>query len=137
MTTNLQVIEDALKDINILGETDTASAEQGAHGLRKLNQMMDLWRETKDIELGYFGQTSTAATIPIPEWAELAVTEGLAIAIAPKYGKTISQELIVIADAAVHAVQRKCMTLKQETADMSHLPRGSGKDYRWDINTDS
>ena len=38
--TNLKVIEDALRDINVISEIDSASFEQGSYALRKLNQMM-------------------------------------------------------------------------------------------------
>lgn len=137
MTTNISVIEDALRDINVISEVDSASPEQGAYALRKLNQMMELWRE-EDIEVGWFAQTSTADTIPIPDWMEAAVTAGLAIVLAPKYGATVSPELGIIADNSISKVKAKLIREKLTNADMSHMPRGEGRFRRgWDISTDS
>ena len=126
MSTIIEIIDDALRDINVISEVDSASAEQGKFGLRKLNQMMNLWQQTKDIDLGYFNQSSTTTDIPIPEWAELAVTTGLSIAMAPKYGATTSPELLAIAQSSIGAVQTKIMVEKKRGVDLSYLPVGSG-----------
>jgi len=126
MATLLSVIDDALRDINVISEVENASAEQGSFALRKLNQMMDLWRETKDIDLGYFNQTSTSGTIPVPDWSLLAVTSGLSIALAPKYGATVSNELIAVADSSIKGVQSKLQIEKKKGVDLSYLPVGSG-----------
>lgn len=134
MTTNITIIEDALRDINVISEIDTASAEQGSFCLRRLNQMMELWKE-QDIDIGWFAQSSTADTIPIPDWAELGVTSSLAIACAPTYSASISIELAAIADVAVSVILRKSLSEKQENADMSHLPVGAGRGIRHNILT--
>ncbi len=134
MTTNLVIIEDALRDINVISEIDTASSEQGAFCLRRLNQMMEIWKE-QDIDIGWFAQTSTTDTIPIPDWAELGVTSVLAIACAPNYGASISAELAAIADVAASTILRKSLVEKQENADMSHLPQGAGRGVRHNILT--
>jgi len=126
MSTILEIIDDALREINVISEVGTASAEQGKFGLRKLNQMMALWRETMDIDLGYFSQSTTGGTSPLPEWSELAVTTGLAIAMAPKYGASISQELAAVASSAVGSVQTKLIVEKKKGVDLSYLPVGSG-----------
>lgn len=128
MTTNLVIIEDSLRDIGVISEIDSASAEQGSFCLRRLNQFMEAWKED-GVDIGWFAQTSTTATIPIPDWAELGVTATLAIAIAPTYGATVSQELIAIADSAAGMILRKSLAEKLTGADMSHLPVGSGNYY--------
>ncbi len=136
MTTNLVIIEDALREINVISEVDTASPEQGSYALRKLNQMMELWKES-DIDIGYFSQNSTTDTIPIPDWAELGVTQGLAIVCASKYGATVSAELAAVADAAISIIKRKMISEKLDNTDMSHLPRGQGHfSSGYDITTD-
>lgn len=126
MATLLSVIDDALRDINVISEVDNASAEQGSYALRRLNQMMDLWRETKDIDLGYFNQTSTAGDIPVPDWALLAVTTGLSVAIAPKYGASVSGELMSVAASSIGGVQTKLIVEKKKGVDLSYLPVGAG-----------
>ncbi len=126
MSTILEVIEDALRDINVISEVDPASPEQGKSGLRKLNQMMNLWRETKDIDLGYFDQDATNGTIPIPDWSLLAVTSGLSVVMAPKYGATVSPELAAVAISSIGGVQTKIQVEKKKGVDLSYLPVGSG-----------
>ncbi len=125
MTKNLVIIEDALRDIGVISEIDSASAEQGSFCLRRQNQLFETWRED-GIDIGYFAQTSTADDIPIPDWAELGVTSALAIAIAPTYGATVSQELIAIADAAAGMILRKSLAESMTPANMNHLPLGAG-----------
>lgn len=137
MSTNLEIIEDALRDINVLSEVDNASAEQGAYALRKLNQMMELWKE-QSIDVGWYAQTATTDDIPVPDWMEGAVTAGLAIACAPKYGATVSRELGVIADNAISTVKRKLISEGLQNRDMSHMPIGSGHYGRgYDITSDT
>lgn len=126
MTTNAELIDSALRELNVISEVETASAEQGKYCLRRLNQMMNLWRETKDIDLGYFNQDSTTAELPVPEWAEIAVELGLAIAVASKYGATVSVELAGVAQSSISGVQTRLMVDAKKGVDMSYLPVGSG-----------
>ena len=126
MSTVLEVIEDSLREINVISEVDSASAEQGKYALRRLNQMMNLWRETMDIDLGWYDQSTTSGTMPTPDWAELAITMGLAITIAPKYGASISAETASVAQSAIGGVQTKLIVEKKKGVDMSYLPVGSG-----------
>ncbi len=138
MTANLTIIDDALRDAGVISEIDTASAEQGAFCLRRLNQLMEVWRED-GIQIGYFAQNTTTDTIPIPDWAELGVTETLAIAIAPNYGASVSIEQIAIADVSAGMILRKSLAERQTGADMNHLPAGAGTEanVRRNILTDS
>lgn len=134
---NITIIEDALRQINVISEIENASSEQGSVGLRKLNQMMELWK-SQSIDFGWFGQTLTTATAPIPEYAEAAVTAGLAIYMAPTYGATISQELMVIADNSISTVRRKLISESLDNTDMSHMPIGQGHYGRgYDITRDA
>jgi len=94
-------------------------------GLRKLNQLMEASKEL-DIDLGWFSQTATTDTIPIPDWAELGVTAALAIVMAPQYGATVSAELATTGDAFIEMIKRKSISEKLTNADMSHLPVGTG-----------
>ena len=134
MTTNLTIIEDALRDINVISEIDSASAEQGKFCLRRLNQMMEASKED-DIDIGWFSQASTTDTIPIPDWAELGVTASLAIVCASNYGATVSAETVAVADKFAGIVMRKSLSEKLENADLSHLPAGAGRGVRHNILT--
>lgn len=124
--TNSEVIGDALRELNVIFEGQTPSAEQGLYGLRKLNEMMEEWTE-REVDLGYFAQSAATDTCPIPAWSEKAVKSNLAVALAPKYGASVSPELGLEASSSFQVVQRKCMVEKLKPADMSHLPAGAGR----------
>ena len=134
MTTNLEIIDDALKDINVLQINDSADGEQGSFCLRRLNQMMEAAKES-DFDLGWFSQSATTDTIPIPDWAEFGVTAMLAVSIAPHYGASVTQETANNANVFGQIIQRKSQVEKQTGADMSHLPAGSGRGTRHNILT--
>ena len=125
-TTVLSIIDDALTEINVIAETATPSPEQGSFCLRRLNQMLNLWAETKDMDLGWFDLGETTGDMPTPEWTDLAVITGLAIAIAPKYGATVSQELASVANSSISGVQTRLIIDKKRGVDLSYLPVGSG-----------
>lgn len=129
MSTNLEIIQDALEAIGVIGETATPSAEQGAHALRKLNQMMEQWEED-GVKLNYFAQTDTGEECPIPAYAEVGVYSALAMRLAPTYGAEVSAELASMADKGYQTILRK--VVKAPEADMSHMP---GAFHQWNIET--
>lgn len=138
MSTNLQIITDCLRALNVIDETETPSAEQGAHCLRQMNQMLATWKDADGIDLGYFSQTSTAATCPIPEWAETGVYGKLALRVAKQFGASVSVETAALADEGYSTILRTLVNQAREISDMSHLPRGSGRfGAGFDINTGS
>lgn len=125
MSTNLQILTDALRAINVLDETETASAEQGTYCLRQLNQMLAQW-EVEGVPLGYFAQSSTAADCPIPDWAEGGVSNKLALRIAGQYSAPIPPATVVAADEGYQVILRTVMNLKLQGLDMSHIALGEG-----------
>lgn len=125
MSTNLQVLTDALRGLNVINEVETPSAEQSAQCLRKLNQMLAEWAVLGTV-IGYFAQSDTSATCPIPDWAERGVTNHLALYIAPDFGAQPSLPVIAAADSGMQTILLTVTNLKLEGVDMSHLPRGSG-----------
>ena len=135
MTTNVTIIGDALREINVINEVQSPSSEQGSQALRKLNQMMELWKED-GVDIGWFRQSSTTDTAPIPEWAEMPVTMGLCVVLAPQYGRSISAETAAKVNASMNTMKRKLIKEQMDNADMSHMPSGS-KNGAWDINTDT
>lgn len=126
MSTNLELINRALREINVIAENENASSEQGSQCLVKLNNMLELWKEN-GIDFGWFKQTATSGTAPVPDYAELAVTFNLAIICAPQYGATVSMETAGVADRAYRMLLAKAQREELENADMSHMPAGSGR----------
>lgn len=131
--TNIDLIKDALLELGVINEVEIPSSEQGAHALRRLNQMIEAWDED-GTRLGYFEQTDTTADCPIPRWAERAVTCKLAIALAPSYGgaASVTPALVDECDRAHNAMLRRLINAQLHGADMTHLG-GVVTDY--DINS--
>lgn len=135
--TNAQIINRALRELNVIAEGADASAEQGEQCLKKLNNLMELWREI-DIDWGWFEQTDTTDDCPIPDYAEMAVWSNLAIVCASQYGATVSQELASVANRSWTIVHTKALREGLDNTSMSHLPRGLGNyNDGYDITTDS
>ena len=132
MSTNTQIITDALRLIKVLAEGEVPSAEQAADALRRLNQMMATW-DVDSVALGYHDQTDATASIPIPDWAEKGVMGQLAIELAPEYGAQMSPEAAKVADDGYQVILRRIAILKLKPADMSHL---GSTNYRYNIETD-
>jgi hypothetical protein len=130
MATNIEVIGDALRELQLVAETQTPSAEQGEHGLRKLNDLIEAWTED-GIELGYFAQSDTTADCPVPLWALRAVKVCLAPELAPAYGATVSRELALKISDAYTALLRKCLVEGAQPANMDHMPLGAGHLGGW------
>jgi hypothetical protein len=90
---NLAIINDALSLIGVVSEGQDASAEQGEHALRSLNDMLAAW----DVDIGYFPQVSTAEDFPCDAKYSEAVKYALAVRLAPHYQRPASGELVAIA----------------------------------------
>lgn len=137
MATNLELITDALREINVINEVQTPTGEQGEQSLRKLNRMMEMWKDD-DIDVGWFAQSDTTDTAPVPDWAEMAVVLALSVRLAPQYGATLSSETVAALNSALNIVRRKSIKEKMDNADMSHMPIGQGHfDSRYDIQNDT
>src|SRR5689334_18271872 len=98
----LEVVTDALRNIGVLGVTDTPDAEQGADGVRKLNELMSSLAED-GIDLGYAQSSSTADTIVLPLGSVSTIKALLSLRMAPLYGADIP---VAISDSASSGYQR-------------------------------
>lgn len=132
--TNIDLIGDALRELAVISEIQTPSAEQGAHALRKLNQMMAEWEES-GLKLDYFPQTVTSDTCPIPSYAENGVTCQLAIRLASNYGAQVSMELAASAISGYETICRSLVTLALPVGQMLNRPCAEGDYYPGNILT--
>lgn len=137
MSTNLELINRALREINVIAENEEASAEQGSQCLAKLNDMCEVWKEV-GIDFGWYEQTATSGTAPVPDYARLCVVANLAIIAAPQYGTSAPPEVVAVADRTYRMLLSKFQREALDNVDMSHMPRGSGHyDKGYDIYTDT
>ena len=136
--TVLNLIDGALRELNVIAENQNASPEQGNQCLEKLNELLEMWKEV-GIDFGWYEQSSTAGNAPIPAYARTAVRTNLAILSASQFGASVSQELATVADRTYNFLLSKAQREQLDNVDMSHMPAGSGKfgDGQYDITTDS
>lgn len=122
--TNIEVITSALRKLNVVNEIQTPSAEQSAKCLEALNNMMEPWFEANDIDLGYYPQliADLSSACPVQPYALKGVIASLAIAVAPDFGASVTQELAAEFNAGYEPICRRAAIKKMKEANMSHLP---------------
>ena len=135
MPTNTKIITDALQEIAIVADGQTASASELADGLTELNQMMAEW-SIDDMDVGYFPQDTGSDTCPVPIWAERGVKANLAVALAASYRVSVSAETAFKATDSLSFIAKTCINNKVEGVDNDHMPQGTASS-RWNITTDS
>lgn len=133
--TNVDLVSDSLRELAVISEIQTPSAEQYAHAQRKLNQMMAKWIEDGLDFKSWFPQATSSDITPIPEYAELGVTLNLAIALASNYGATVSMELAASAMSAYDTICRTLVTAALPLGRMLNRPCGEGDSYPGNILT--
>jgi hypothetical protein len=135
VTTNVQIIGDALKLLGVIGESEDPNAAQGAIGLRRLNQMLELWTED-GIDLGWYEQTLPTADAPLPKWAELGVTSKLAQVLQPLYpSSSLVASVLDDSQNGYGVILRKVTVENAALADTSNMPLGSGHGGDFDIES--
>ena len=131
MATNLETIERALRLLGVVDSEEELTGPRADDALKAMNEMLTRW-EANNIPLGFTTQTSTAATIPVPDEALSAVAYNLAVVLSPEYQVMPSQVVAGLAEASYRALLNDAFNVTPN--DMSHAPGARG---RWNINTDS
>lgn len=122
--TNNEVIQDALGLLGVLNEIETLTAEQGAHGLRVLNDLMAEW-EAAGIDIGHFPQVNPTEDFPGSYKVLMAVKYALAAALAPFYGKRLAPEDGIRGERLYGRLVRDAAIAKMTEAETDHLPMGT------------
>lgn len=130
----LEVVTDALRNIGVLGVTQTPDAEQGADGVRKLNELMASLAED-GIDLGYAPSSSTADTIVLSLGAVSTIKALLSLRMAPIYGADIPLAVAESASAGYNRLLGQAVSLQIEAARSNTLPCGDSQRYRSRILT--
>jgi hypothetical protein len=132
MASNLDIITDAYRMVNIIPMTAAPGAELGSAGLRRLNSMMAFW-SSDGIELGWFSQDDQSAEAPLDDGVLEGVTANLAVRLAATAGVPAPDEVRRVASESYQSLLRIAVVDSLEPADMSNLPIGTGYGARWDI----
>jgi len=123
---NLEVITYAYQKLGVIDENSSPSNEQGVVGLNVLNDY--LLNEAADgLRLGWWKQTSLAATAPLKDSDIWGVKLLLAVALAAHYGISLEQtnpKLILDAQEAKRQLVKRSILYSE--ADFSELSRPQG-----------
>ncbi len=131
--TNLDIIDRALRKLNVNPQGVTATAEQGAECLAEMNTMITKWEED-DVFLQWFNQASVSDNFPLQDYCQQGVIGMLAIRVAPNYSVEVSQETLDYAQDGWATILRKAMNKQLPRSNLSHLPAGSAR--RWERITE-
>jgi hypothetical protein len=120
MSTNGDIIRNALDTLGVTGEGQPMSPEQGAHGLRMLNALMSSWEADGLIQ--HVPAASLAEEFAFSPDYDLGTAMSLAILLAPHYGKAVPAEVGMISASEYRRMLREAvkLQLKPVTVDRQY-----------------
>src|SRR6185437_6612720 len=121
---NIEIITDAFQKIGIVDETSVPSAEQGANGLRILNDYL-LNQAADGLRLGWFKQTDLSAIAPLRQEDVFGVKLLLARQLATHYGITVQDPILLQNMEEAERMLTK-RSLAYFESDLSELSRPQG-----------
>ena len=133
MSTNQEIIDQALGELGIVEAGDSANTTDSATALNTLNNMMDVWA-AGDLDLDWFPADDLTAEAPLERWTLGAVISNLAVECGPEFRSPVTSDLAAKAERNKNTVLCRLINTSLEPSDMTHLNLGAR--YRgWDIET--
>jgi len=135
--TKREIIELAFEEIGLAAYVFDLQPQQITGALRRLDTMMATWNG-KGIRLGYPLPSSPGMSDPdqdcdVPDAAFEAMGLGLAVRIAPGYGKTVSPDTKASARSAYTQLMAQSAKPMEMQLDRYSIPSGAGnKGWRGD-----
>lgn len=128
--TKRDIINMAFEEIGLAAYVFDLQPQQIEGALRRLDTMMATWNG-KGVRLGYPLPSSLDASDPdeemdVSDMALEAMALGLAIRIAPGYGKTVSPDTKVSAKSAYNQLLSKSAKPIEQQFDRYSVPAGAG-----------
>jgi hypothetical protein len=124
MSSNLDLINDALSLIGVLPEGLSASPEQSALALRELNNIAEEWADD-NIIVNWSSQSALADTSSLMGLERSAMLYALAIKLCPHFGREPPQSVIALSISSGSKLQR--IQLVQSLAPVTlSLPAAEG-----------
>lgn len=128
---HVDLIGDALRLIGVLAETETASAEQGALGLRVVAEMLADW-EADGVDLGYVPAAALADAVAADDTEISAIKYNLAHMLAGYYGRPTPAWVLERAQTLYGRLVRLAVQGARVEADLTNIPLGE-RNGRYDI----
>jgi hypothetical protein len=123
MTTVAAIVRDALGHLRVLDANEAVEAEDARDAVRALNLMMRRW-EASGLALGWNDVTSVADTLPAPPEAEEAIGYNLALKLRARYGATLDQDTVALANDGLAALRAD--VAMRDSARLSYDLPGAG-----------
>jgi hypothetical protein len=122
----LDLITGSLRDIGVIGESETPTAEQGQTGVTKLNELMASLAED-GIDLGWAPVSLTTDTVVLPAGHISALKAMLSVSQASVYGADPSPMVAGRANNGYIRLLGQAFSLAVERAQSNTLPAGNSQ----------
>lgn len=129
----LDLVTDVLRNLTIISEIATPSAEQGQDAVTKLNDLMASL-EVDGIVFGYNPKATTADSIVIPDGHLSTIKALLGVRLADSYGAAVPQVMGALAESGYQRMLRQAV-LANMRKGYSDAPNGDQQVYRANILT--
>jgi len=125
-----QIITQALEEIGIASYTFDVEPDETQSALRRLDAMVAAWN-AQGIQLGYplvsdYMASDLDDATAFPDWAVESATLGLAVRLAPSYGKQVSPDTKFNYGAALRAMYMRTAKPTTTMGWPHGLPAGAG-----------
>lgn len=131
----LDLVTDSLRQIGIIGESETPSADQGQDAVTRLNDLM-LSMEEDDIQLGWNPKSTSADTVSLPLGEVATIKALLAITLAGEYGAVVPPTTAAFASDGYKRLLRKGIQNVMKQTRLYVMPRGNAQSLLNRILTD-
>lgn len=131
--TIVDFITDVLRQLGVVSEIGTPTAEQGADAVTKLNDLMASLEED-GINLGFNQKGTTAESIVLPDGHRTAVKAMLGVMLCDGYGIAPPPVMAAMARSGYDRLLRQSIheAMRERVSD---APRGERNRYCWNILT--
>ena len=131
----LELVTGSLRQIGIIGETQTPSAEQGQAAVTRLNDLMAELDEDQ-IDLGWNPKSTTADSVALPLGNVEGIKAMLAVKLAGDYGVDPPQSVILSASESYKRLLRQAIQQAMVVTRVYNVPRGNFQGDTARIETD-
>jgi hypothetical protein len=136
VSTNREVITDALIELSVLDANETANSEDAALCLRVMNRMFALLA-ADGIDLGYPPQDSLTDAFPLDDTVQAQIHYLLAATLRSSFPSVQPDPtLFALAGAARGQLLRAAVIANREESSVTHAPLGERSAWRYNILTD-
>jgi hypothetical protein len=130
------LITDVLRQLVIISEIETPSAEQGQDAVTKLNDLMASL-EADGIDLGYNPKATSGESIALPDGDKSGVKAMLGVRLAEGYGLAVPPVMAALADAWYKRSLTRALYATARESRLDNLPAGNAQPLSYNITTGS